>query len=441
MVVGVTMTDRHRYSLISLVLATAAHAPVLAQVPDLGSLLGSPIPVDNDRGRNISVTQRPRPEYEPLGVNLGGFSLFPLLRTGVGYSNNVFASTNSPRGDWFFAIDPEVRLASNWATNSLVIRGGAALRRFATTPLRNENGYFARANGVLDVDRDSQIIGSADVRQAYEGQFSSSAPGNELPQVSFVQSTGLVRASRKFGQLKATVVTDVSRLNYRDLTLLSGAVVDQDFRDSTVLRGGGRLAYDLSPATGVFMDVYYSGIAFDVDTVRGKPNRDGSQIDLLGGASFDISSTIRGHAGLGYISRTFNAQGVYQPVSGMAFDARAEYFPSGLTTVSAGAKRSIEDAIVNGASAYFSDTYRFRVDHELLRNLIVYGQGEYQRNRFVGIERLDQIGAVRIGATYLLSRTVVFSAGASYLNRNSEGQAALGDFDEWRGILAITGRL
>jgi len=436
-----TMASRNRYSLVWFMLTTVVPSQAFAQVADLGPLLGSPIPIDNDRGRNISVSQRRRPEYEPLGVNLGGFSLFPSLRTGVGYSSNVFAASDSPRGDWFFAIDPEVRLASNWATNSLVIRGGGALRRFATTPLRDENGYYARVNGLIDVDRDSQIIATADVRRAYEGQFSSSAPGNALPQVSFVQSSGLVRASRTFGKLKATFVTDINRLNYSDLRLLSGAKIDQDFRDSTVLRGGGRLAYNLSPATGVFMDVYYSGIAFDLETVRRKPNRDGSQIDLLGGASFDISSKIRGHAGLGYVSRTFNARGVYQPVSGLAFDARAEYFPSGLTTVSAGAKRSIEEAIVDGASGYFSDTYRLRVDHELLRNLTVYGQGEYQRNRFVGVQRLDQIGAIRIGATYIVSRTIVFSAGASYLNRESEGQAALGDFGEWRGILAITGRL
>ena len=439
------MTKRFRklasYSALAFAFAVVAQCPAAAQTDDLGPFLGSAIPLDDDRGRNISVVQRPRPEYDPLGINLGGFTAFPFVEIGLGYSDNVFASSVRHRGDAYLALDPQLKLSSNWATNSLVVSGGAALRRFVSTPIKNETGYYARADGTFEVDRDTLLVGAAEVRRAYQAQFSSSAPDNALRSVSYVQSTGLVRGSRQFGRLKATLAVDVTRANFSDLPLASGVTIDQDFRDVTVLRGGGRVAYAITPGASVFAEANYSTIAHDLKTVGfGRPNRDGTQIYFLGGASFDVSALIRAHAGIGYTRRTFDAGGTYRPISGVAYDARIEYFLSGLTTLSAGATRSIEESVSIGSSGYFSGTYRARVDHELLRNLILYGQGEYQHNRFEGILRSDDIWAARAGATYLTTRSLVLSAGASYLDRSSSGLFAGESFNEWRGTVSIAYR-
>lgn len=424
----------------TLALAFASPHLATAQVSDLGPFLGSPIPQDDDRGRNVSVTQRPRPEYDAIGIHLGGFTAFPSLELGIGYSDNIFAARNNRRSDVFFAFDPQLRVVSNSATTRIALTGGAALRRFASNPIKNETGYFARAEGSLDVDRDSQIVGAAEVRRAYQAQFSSAAPDNALRSVAYVQSTGLLRGSRQFGRLKATLVTDVTRLNFSDLPLAGGVFIDQDFRDSTVVRGGGRLSYAITPGLSVFGESNYSRIAYDLKRAGTQPNRDGQLLYVLGGASFDVSALIRAHAGLGYIRRTFDASGSYRPISGVAFDGRIEYFLSGLTTLSAGATRSIEESISVGSSGYFSSTYRLRVDHELLRNLILYGQGELQDNTFEGVSRMDKIWAARAGGTYLSTRNLNLMAGASYLNRTSAGLFAGQTFDEWRGTVSVVFR-
>src|SRR5437868_6332947 len=41
--------------------------------------------------QNVSVRDRPRPEYDPLGARVGGFDLNAQLDAGVTYTDNLFA--------------------------------------------------------------------------------------------------------------------------------------------------------------------------------------------------------------------------------------------------------------------------------------------------------------------------------------------------------------
>ncbi len=417
--------------------------PALAQSNDLGPFLNSPIPFDNDRGRNIGVTERARPELDPVGIRAGSLTAFPSVTAGVGVSDNVFANTNNTRTDAYFAFNPRIRLVTNWSTNKLTLEGGGDIIRFVNTPLKNQDGYDASLGGEYAIGRDTQVIGFLQVRRGYEAQFSSAAPNNALRSVDFVQSSGVVRGTHQLGRFKATLAVDVNRLNFSDLPVPSrGIIIDQDFRDVTVVRGAARMAYAISPDTAVFAEASYSSINNDKKTFGANiANRGGNQTVVLGGVSLDLTALLRAHAGVGYTRRVFDASGTYRPISGLAYDGRLTYFLSELTNISVGATRSIEEAVVIGSSGLFSNTYRARVDHELLRNLLLYGQAEFQRNRFEGISRRDAVFVGRIGGTYLGIGRINLSAGVSYIDRSSSGQLTGQQFKEWRGVVAVGWRL
>ena len=42
------------------------------------------------RDRNVSVKDRPHPEYEALGVRWGSFHAYPKVQADVGYDSNIF---------------------------------------------------------------------------------------------------------------------------------------------------------------------------------------------------------------------------------------------------------------------------------------------------------------------------------------------------------------
>ncbi|MBW4329912.1 outer membrane beta-barrel protein [Stakelama sp. CBK3Z-3] len=415
--------------------------PAIAQaqeIRDYGPFLTSPIPFNPDRGRNVSVLDRERPEYEPTGIPVGGFIAYPEVTAGVGYSDNVLGNTTVKRSDGFFALDPSILLESNWSRNSVTLSGGGNFRRFFDVTEKNEDGYHADATGRLDIKQGTYILGSAGIRRSYQAQYASDVPENTLGNIAYLRKQALLRGQYETGRFRIIGAANVVNLDFNDVRSLGGTVIDQDFRDRTETVGAARLEYALSPDLSVFGEGDYKNIDHDQKLIGTVPNRDGHEFKLLGGVSFDLTALMRAHVGAGYIQRDFDASQQYPRMSGLAFDTRIEYFPSGLSTVSLVVKREIEEAVTSGTSGYFADTAAIRVDHELLRNLLLYIGSQYQRNDFENLDRKDEIALFEGGANFLVSQEWALGGGLLYSRRSSSGAAAGPEFDEFRATISIT---
>src|SRR5689334_14678398 len=92
---------RRKVTSIRMLLAGAAATAALGYAPALGQSLQGTIaqgqgqtPGVFARDRNVSVTERPRPGYEALGLRAGGFMLWPKLTVANEYNDNIFATQN-----------------------------------------------------------------------------------------------------------------------------------------------------------------------------------------------------------------------------------------------------------------------------------------------------------------------------------------------------------
>ena len=70
-----------------------------------------------DQGRNQGVLDQPRPDYDALGVRLGGFLVFPRIDLGGGFSSNAYLS-RVEEGDGFAEAAPGVRAQSGWSRHA-----------------------------------------------------------------------------------------------------------------------------------------------------------------------------------------------------------------------------------------------------------------------------------------------------------------------------------
>src|SRR6266699_1072721 len=50
--------------------------------------------------RGQSVVERPRPEYDPLGIRFGSFFLYPRAELDEVYNDNVFATKTGTKSDF-----------------------------------------------------------------------------------------------------------------------------------------------------------------------------------------------------------------------------------------------------------------------------------------------------------------------------------------------------
>jgi hypothetical protein len=400
------------------------------------SFLASEVPLDVSRGRNVSVVERPRPDYEALGIRLNSFTLYPRVRLSGGYSSNVYGQENGTTGDAFAGVDPSLYINSNWSRNSLAIDVGGAFRRFASETPKNENGLNASAIGRFDLGS-SYIQATGRVRRAYESQYSGAFPVNAAESVQYVASTGELRGVYQGGRIRLLAIGDVNRFTFRNSRALDGSIIAQNTRDRTVARGSARAEFAATPDTAAFVQYTYADSSYDSTTaIGGLGNRDSKESRILAGVTFDLTELIRGSAGVGYVDRRYSSP-AYGSISGLSADVRIEYFITQLTTITLTGRRLIEDAVTTGSGGFFANTIGLRADHELLRNLLVNLHGTYERDVFKDISRRDRYYNLGLGADFFANRRVGISGGVDYLDRGSTGVPLGLRFDELRGSVSL----
>lgn len=406
--------------------------------------LDSPIPFDVSRGNNVSVLDRPRPDYEAAGVRLGSFLAYPQVKGGAGYTDNVFGQQRGGVDDAFFTIDPKISVASDWSRHALTADAGGKLKRYASYGDKDENGWFADGTGRIDIG-DSAIETTARIRKGYQTQASGTFPVNSRQSVPFLQSTLEARGTYQGARFRLIGFADTNRINFDDVRALDGSVIDQDVRDQRVSRGSGRVEFAATPAAAAFAQVTYTATSYDDrNAIGGFGNRDSREWAAIGGATFDLTALMRGTVGVGYIDRNYK-NAVYPKLSGPTFDVRVDYFLTQLTTLTLEAQRNIEDSVSQGitgtltraSGGYFVNQVKLRADHELLRNLILHAYGGYETNDFKGVSRFDKIWNAGTGADYFVNRRVGLGTTLDYIDRHSRGTPIGQPYNEFRATVSM----
>lgn len=403
-------------------------------------LLQGDIPFEYSRGRNESVTERPRPEYRAQGILVGGFTLFPGVDIAPGYSNNVY-SRPAKTDDAFVDVSPQVEASSNWQRHRLNLAVGGRLRRFADETLMNENGWYARVAGRLEVGTDTKIDVIARSEKLYETRYSPAATTNVQSSVPYRVDAGRVLVQTMRGRFRLAALGNLEDYDFKPVRLAGGGSIVQDNRDRSIVGGAALVEYAISPDTSIFAQVDYEDTDYRLALAPGVANRDSNTARVLAGVSLDVSTLIRGRLGIGYTNRDYRSP-IYRDLNGFAVEAKLEYFPSPITTVSLTARRKADDASIGVVSGYISNYGNLRVDHELLRNLLLNGQVAYERGSYEDIGATSKIFRATLGARYLVSRNLTFRLEAAYGERSNKGSALIGpSFSETRGQLTVALRL
>ena len=416
-----------------------ALTPAAAHAQEFGPLLGTEIPFETNIGKNVGVSDRPRPELDPLGIRAGGFLIFPQVTGGVGYTSNAYGSLTDKKSDAFFTFRPDVSIQSQWSRNYLSLDVNGDFKRFANQTLKNENGYTILADGRLDMGESNKIEGIATYQRNYEEQYSGSFPANAAGSVPYTRATGILRGTWQLNRVRLIANVDVNQFNFSSIRLLSGDVISLRFRDRTDVRGSGRAEYAVSPNTAAFVESTYLASNYNhEDLANGQ--RSSHELRVLGGFTFDVTSLVRANLGLGIVRRNYDNP-VFGQINTVAADAQISYFVDGLTTITLGGRRDVQDAIQVDTPGYISSRLQLRVDHELLRNLLPYIEGDYEHDKFKNVTRRDDLYSVEVGADYKANRTWEAEPALTYIKRNSDGEPIGEAFDEVRILLKLTAKL
>jgi hypothetical protein len=387
--------------------------------------------------RGQSVLDRPRPEYDPLGVHLGSFFLYPKLEVDELYNDNVFAAASRKKGDFVTVASPTLDLRSNWSSHALDLRAGASVGTYASQSSENYGDYFVSATGRYDISRYLAALGGAKYEHLHEERDSPDAPGGAANPVQFDAYTGTVGLAQT--GLKVGYEGDFvfHREDYSNVNAVGGGTLIETVRNVNNYVPSVRVTYELAPRYQAF--VRGEGTIRQYDNSKGAvanaPDRDSQGYRADVGAAIDLTGVTYIEVFGGYLEQFYKAP--LSSIHGIDAGARVVWNVTELTSVSLNGSRSVQDEnsttlTSQGASVnspgYLRSLATLSIDHELFRNVLLHGEVSYENDNFVGINRSDDRYDAGFGARYLLNRNLYLGASYTYTRRDSGGSNQINPF-------------
>lgn len=399
--------------------------PVLPVGPEVP--LQTNIPLEGGQ----TVDSRARPELDPLGFRVGQFFIFPRLEVDEAYSDNIFATRSGAVGDFITALQPGFDIRSDFGTNALNLSAGAIIQQYISHSSFDTQDPYIKGDGRLDVDAVHDFHGSLNYQRLHLDPGSPNFAGNAAQPQPYTTYGGA--AGFEQTKLRVNYSADLSaeRSEYEAVPAVGGGLVQESENNDWAYELALRGAYEFRTGYQAFVrgavnlrDYDHAEIGSPIRSSYGYRTDVGVRIDLTGVTYVD--------AYVGYLDQIYESAQLGS-ISGVDFGTNAVWNVTELTSLSFNVSRSAQDvsaAVVGTAlvPGYFHTVVGARVDHELLRNLLLNGQLTYANDDFQGEDRTDSDYMASIGAKYLLNRNLYLGATYTFEHRDSSGAQAINQF-------------
>jgi hypothetical protein len=356
----------------------------------------------------LSVFQRPRPDYDPYGLRLGAFVLHPQMTVDGAYNSNVFAEEDNTNSDFLAAATPAFRLQSDWPVHLVGAEGAVRVVRYAEETSQDVVEGSGSLFGRLDITGDDAVFGKAGYAREVQPHGDPEDEGVVLTE--FNRWLGQLGYTHEFATMNLRVNAVGQRYDYLD-------EADQD-RDRDEVDLGTRLTYALSPRVTPFFEVGYGLQNFDDAVDDTGVDRDQTEYEAAVGANVLITEILQAELSVGVSYVDFQDSSLNSYVS-PTLSGELTWNVTELTSIIAHAFRRESPTTQAGSSSRIDTGGGVRVEHELLRDLLLFAEAEYINDDFQDIDRIDNRILAGAGGEFLLNNYVMLFAQYNFEDRAS----------------------
>ncbi len=388
--------------------------------------------------RGETVAERNRPNLDARGIQAGVFYIFPTVDINYLFDDNIFADNTREVDDQITVMTPELIFAADWSRAQFELGTDLAIGRYADIDTENYEDW--RVWGDLDVDLGRGQL-AAEVRHMDLHEFRTSADDSRGIRPTEYTSDFLSLGYRnQFGQITAAAKLSLRTLSFDATETLGGPQSNKDRdRDNSDLRV--RMGYSRAQRFQPFVEFGLTKVDFDQQFDDDGFERSSDGFNIVGGTEIDISGITFGEVFVGYISRDYDDPR-FLKVDGPIFGGELAWNITGLTTLQLSANRLIKSTTIVGAAGITDTGFTLKLDHELLRDLILSFDVSANNEDFEGIDRSDDIFGMRFEGVYLMNRYLQLRFGVNYLNRDTSPVDSGGrEFDIKRIFFGVRGQI
>lgn len=376
-----------------------------------------------DVARGVTVESRSRPDYDPLGVRLGGFRLDGSVEAGAGYDSNLFGRRTNVVGDGYASEAANLALNSDWTRHAVGVSASMQSRQYFSQNRQDWNDYNIGGFGRYDFSADTNV----DFRYRHYQEhfdvynFDVQAAGIGQP-VAYNSDEVQATTSTRLNRIGLLATGLYRTYRFEDVSL-GNVLTPVSFNDFNTAIGALGATYAIADGRNITAILRLQDIKYTNQASRA---RDSLTWEGLVGFQYDFDGVWQGRVAVGWRQRNYD--GPIKTLEGPAIEGQLTYIPTQLTTVTLRVSRTIEESIRRDAVSYQRTTGALRVDHELLRNVILGGELRADRREYMSPNENATDGVFQFDARYLLNRNIALVGTYSHVRR-LESTGGFQEFD------------
>jgi hypothetical protein len=362
--------------------------------------------------KSASVRDRSRPEYAPVGIDLGALRLSPGLSAGLAYDDNVYASENAETTDVITVVTGDLGLSSSGGIVPIELRASAISLSYADNPQEDRVDWEAGFSGSYGGERRTSLNFSADLQNVHESRGDPSFPTAAANPPRSTTTGGALGLQHRFATGELSLQADYRSRNFQDAALFDGSILDQDFRDRDSLLVEAQTTFAIRRSVGALLRVTRRQQDYKYRTESGL-NRDSVSNAVYGGTAFEITNLMRGQVGVGVL-KLDNRDARESDRTSLAVSANIEFYATQLMTLTLDVQRTAGAADIEGSASYIGTNASIRMDYEVRRNLIITSVLSTFRRDYTGLPLSESTHRATMGARWLLNRRLTVSGDYSW---------------------------
>lgn len=380
------------------------------------------------------VKTRQQPGYESVGIRAGPWMFHPSLTGGVRYDNNVFASGSDKRGDLSTTIKPSLEVKSLWERHGIDLQGSVASTSYRRFSQLDQTDANLRLRGRIDLWRNAAILTSFRTALLHEGVGSLTSPTNAAEPTPYTLNSADVTYWQQSGRWAGSIGLRSDAYNFGSTRAINGSIINQDARDGHIDALHGRLDYAMTGNLGLF-----TAAEVNRRSLKGTPAQSLSSngYRALAGVNLQLGRLVTGELSAGYASQRFEDPTI-GTIEGPTYRGLINWSVTRLLDVHVKAERLVTQAADTVAGGIRADAIQVGADYELRRNIVLSAAATFERDKFFGQARNDDVFSTLTELTYKLNRYSSISLQHQYFRRESNTPSA--SYDKHEVGLNVTTR-
>lgn len=366
--------------------------------------------------RGETVGERQPTDYDPIGIPFGGFRLFPQVTLEEAYDDNILRTDTGTVDSFITVVTPKARLQSEWSVHSLGFEVESEIGHYWGHTKENYQDYGMRADGRVDIRRDTILSGSAGYSHDHEDRGSPDDDRGSEP-TTFDETNLDATFFQGFNRVSVSVDGNLRQLKF-DNTPTTTGFIDNQGRNRTETEEKVRVGYEIVPEFEAFVAGGLNQRNYDLPINDGGFNRDSDGYEVSAGVSIALSELLTGDVSVGYMGQSYDDPAL-KDIEAPKATVGLTWNATRLTTVRTNLSRSIQETTSANSAGFVATNAGVTVDHELRRNIILTGGLTYSNSDYQGITREDNTYGALAEVSWLLNRVLDFGAKYEYSERSS----------------------